>query len=77
MVLKANDRRTSCPCHDEFRGPRSDYVRQEKVCCQAIAEEGIYMYLGVVVFPPWDRKYISLNTGFNPLKEESDMKLEF
>ncbi|GFY07606.1 uncharacterized protein TNCV_4094761 [Trichonephila clavipes] len=28
MVLKANDRRTSCPCHDEFHGPRSDYVRQ-------------------------------------------------
>ncbi|GFT88829.1 hypothetical protein TNCV_906471 [Trichonephila clavipes] len=28
MVLKANDRRTSCPCHDEFRGPRSDYIRQ-------------------------------------------------
>ncbi|GFU23970.1 hypothetical protein TNCV_3332011 [Trichonephila clavipes] len=28
MVLKANDRRTSCPCHDDFRGPRSDYVRQ-------------------------------------------------
>ncbi|GFX97630.1 uncharacterized protein TNCV_2841901 [Trichonephila clavipes] len=24
MVLKANDRRTSSPCHDEFRGPRSD-----------------------------------------------------
>ncbi|GFW14465.1 hypothetical protein TNCV_298851 [Trichonephila clavipes] len=24
MVLKANDWRTSCPCHDEFRGPRSD-----------------------------------------------------
>ncbi|GFT06649.1 integrase catalytic domain-containing protein [Trichonephila clavipes] len=30
MVLKANDRRTSCPCHDEPRGPRSDYVRQRK-----------------------------------------------
>ncbi|GFV94715.1 uncharacterized protein TNCV_3864381 [Trichonephila clavipes] len=28
MVLKANDRRTSCPCHDEFCGPHSDYVRQ-------------------------------------------------
>ncbi|GFY00072.1 uncharacterized protein TNCV_1341701 [Trichonephila clavipes] len=28
MVLKANDRRTSCPSHDESRGPRSDYVRQ-------------------------------------------------
>ncbi|GFV68868.1 DUF4817 domain-containing protein [Trichonephila clavipes] len=27
-MLKANDRRTSCPCHDEFRGPRSDYVKQ-------------------------------------------------
>ncbi|GFT96269.1 hypothetical protein TNCV_3907071 [Trichonephila clavipes] len=28
MVLKANDRRTSSSCHDEFRGPLSDYVRQ-------------------------------------------------
>ncbi|GFV73794.1 hypothetical protein TNCV_2314891 [Trichonephila clavipes] len=28
MVLKANDRRTSRPLHDEFRGSRSDYVRQ-------------------------------------------------
>ncbi|GFY32157.1 uncharacterized protein TNCV_3556651 [Trichonephila clavipes] len=26
MVLKANDRRTSC--HNEFRDPRSDFVRQ-------------------------------------------------
>ncbi|GFU87912.1 uncharacterized protein TNCV_934961 [Trichonephila clavipes] len=31
MVLKANDRRTSCPYHDEFRGPRSDYVRQGSI----------------------------------------------
>ncbi|GFU91086.1 hypothetical protein TNCV_4924171 [Trichonephila clavipes] len=30
MVFEANDRRTSCPCYDEFRGPRSDYVRQQK-----------------------------------------------
>ncbi|GFW30032.1 hypothetical protein TNCV_1593501 [Trichonephila clavipes] len=28
MVLKTNDRRTSSPCHDEFRGTRSDYVSQ-------------------------------------------------
>ncbi|GFX34675.1 uncharacterized protein TNCV_540251, partial [Trichonephila clavipes] len=28
MVLKGQTKRTSCPCHDEFRGPRSDYVRQ-------------------------------------------------
>ncbi|GFU18019.1 hypothetical protein TNCV_3393711 [Trichonephila clavipes] len=30
MVLssKANDRHTSSPFHDEFRGPRYDYVRQ-------------------------------------------------
>ncbi|GFU73779.1 uncharacterized protein TNCV_554081 [Trichonephila clavipes] len=35
MVLKANDRRTSCPCHDEFRGPRSDYVRQAMLFLEA------------------------------------------
>ncbi|GFV04623.1 uncharacterized protein LOC103524116 [Trichonephila clavipes] len=28
MVLKANDRRTSSPCHVELHEPRSDYVRQ-------------------------------------------------
>ncbi|GFS71837.1 hypothetical protein TNCV_3715121 [Trichonephila clavipes] len=28
MALKTNDRRTSNPMYDEFRGPRSDYVRQ-------------------------------------------------
>ncbi|GFV29488.1 hypothetical protein TNCV_2728691 [Trichonephila clavipes] len=30
MVLKTtvNDSRTSSPCHDEFHGPRTDYVRQ-------------------------------------------------
>ncbi|GFV12606.1 uncharacterized protein TNCV_4425591 [Trichonephila clavipes] len=36
MVLKANDRRTSSPCHNEFRGPRSDYVRQESHCKTAL-----------------------------------------
>ncbi|GFW93022.1 uncharacterized protein TNCV_4209581 [Trichonephila clavipes] len=39
MVLKANDRRTSCPCHDEFRGPRSDYVRQV-----ALAQQQQHMF---------------------------------
>ncbi|GFX45707.1 uncharacterized protein TNCV_1422911 [Trichonephila clavipes] len=24
VTCMANDRHTSCPCHDEFRGPRSD-----------------------------------------------------
>ncbi|GFS58770.1 hypothetical protein TNCV_4270851 [Trichonephila clavipes] len=28
MVLQTNDRRTSSPFHDEFRGPRYDYVSQ-------------------------------------------------
>ncbi|GFW55487.1 hypothetical protein TNCV_118711 [Trichonephila clavipes] len=28
MVLKTNDRHTSCPCHDEFHGSRFYYVRQ-------------------------------------------------
>ncbi|GFV56000.1 uncharacterized protein TNCV_2729041 [Trichonephila clavipes] len=31
MVLKVNDRRTSCKRHDEIRGPRSDYVRQDNL----------------------------------------------
>ncbi|GFW67056.1 hypothetical protein TNCV_4030761 [Trichonephila clavipes] len=28
LKAKANDRRTSSPLLDEFRGPRSDFVRQ-------------------------------------------------
>ncbi|GFU91265.1 hypothetical protein TNCV_4925951 [Trichonephila clavipes] len=31
MVRKANDRRTSRPCHDELHGPQSDYVRQDRL----------------------------------------------
>ncbi|GFV96982.1 hypothetical protein TNCV_4351951 [Trichonephila clavipes] len=47
MVLKANDRRTSCPCHDEFRGPRSDYVRQDKTRMSycALTAGARYLYL--------------------------------
>ncbi|GFV63644.1 uncharacterized protein TNCV_626391 [Trichonephila clavipes] len=41
MVLKANDRRTSCPCHDEFRGPRSDYVRQVALATTTTSKEYI------------------------------------
>ncbi|GFW66612.1 uncharacterized protein TNCV_1370451 [Trichonephila clavipes] len=51
MVLKANDMRISCPCHDEFRGPRSDYVRQAMAShtitpavgamCRCKAKEGL------------------------------------
>ncbi|GFT15003.1 uncharacterized protein TNCV_4315901 [Trichonephila clavipes] len=40
MVLKANDRRT--PCHDEFRGPRSDYVRQTNVFVQQFGYGGLF-----------------------------------
>ncbi|GFW61053.1 hypothetical protein TNCV_4872631 [Trichonephila clavipes] len=43
MVLKANDRRTSCPCHDEFRGPRSDYVRQNKTVSRSCICRGTQM----------------------------------
>ncbi|GFX62874.1 uncharacterized protein TNCV_3352001 [Trichonephila clavipes] len=42
MVLKANDRRTSCPCHDEFRGPRSDYVRQSEANPQVYVETPLH-----------------------------------
>ncbi|GFT06554.1 hypothetical protein TNCV_3356711 [Trichonephila clavipes] len=40
MVLKANDRCTSCPCHDEFRGPRSDYVRQVELATTTTTDCG-------------------------------------
>ncbi|GFU88734.1 uncharacterized protein TNCV_4444111 [Trichonephila clavipes] len=42
MVLKANDRRTSCPCHDEFRGPRSDYVRQVALATTTTTTKHVY-----------------------------------
>ncbi|GFW73280.1 hypothetical protein TNCV_2799441 [Trichonephila clavipes] len=46
MVLKANYRRTSCPYHAEFRGPRSDYVRQATpdhlLFCAGLEREDIY-----------------------------------
>ncbi|GFT91831.1 uncharacterized protein TNCV_3259861 [Trichonephila clavipes] len=54
MVLKANDRRTSCPCHDEFRGPRSDYVRQIRLCCIVMrfenGIEGLMITFSKVIF---------------------------
>ncbi|GFS55623.1 hypothetical protein TNCV_131451 [Trichonephila clavipes] len=49
MVLKANDRRTSCPCHNEFRGPRSDYVRQVALATQ---QQIIMEVSGHALFPP-------------------------
>ncbi|GFU90972.1 uncharacterized protein TNCV_4923031 [Trichonephila clavipes] len=45
MVLKANDRRTSCPCHDEFRGPRSDYVRQVELATTTTTTDSIFVSL--------------------------------
>ncbi|GFU95638.1 uncharacterized protein TNCV_3333031 [Trichonephila clavipes] len=52
MVLKANDRRTSYPCHDEFRGPRSDYVRQS---CPLLVRwiDGLEKYLLVLRSKNW------------------------
>ncbi|GFX76372.1 hypothetical protein TNCV_593351 [Trichonephila clavipes] len=48
MVLKANDRRTSCPCHDEFRGPRSDYVRQVALATTTTTHEAHFWLNGYV-----------------------------
>ncbi|GFV03544.1 uncharacterized protein TNCV_5060851 [Trichonephila clavipes] len=48
MVLKANDRRTSCPCHDEFRGPRSDFVRQ--VALATTTTEYLLFFFSVKLF---------------------------
>ncbi|GFV65277.1 hypothetical protein TNCV_4572771 [Trichonephila clavipes] len=52
MVLKANDRRTSCPCHDEFRGPRSDCVRQTGIRAELQrmlleGQEGLFQDCGI------------------------------
>ncbi|GFS71232.1 uncharacterized protein TNCV_5050031 [Trichonephila clavipes] len=60
MVLKANDRRTSCPCPDEFRGPRSDYVRQRHV-------HGQFGILGQIINVP-----VSINTMVNRLPRNGD-----
>ncbi|GFU76278.1 uncharacterized protein TNCV_527581 [Trichonephila clavipes] len=57
MVLKANDRRTSCPCHDEFRGPRSDYVRQVAL---ATTTTSILQYGSEEVLVP--HKFIGFNS---------------
>ncbi|GFT33983.1 histone-lysine N-methyltransferase SETMAR [Trichonephila clavipes] len=57
MVLKANDRRTSCLCHDEFRGPRSDYVRQRPNALKP----GFQFYVIC---------YISFSSGSNPRGSE-------
>ncbi|GFW89299.1 hypothetical protein TNCV_4934671 [Trichonephila clavipes] len=71
MVLKTNDRRTSCPCHEEFRGPRSDYVRQ----CGYIAvgslvvrasdsrPEGLGSMLDVTKYPPSAHGFTCGNCG--------------
>ncbi|GFW81877.1 hypothetical protein TNCV_2885511 [Trichonephila clavipes] len=38
LKVKVNDRRTSSPCHDEFRGPRSDSVRQNTFLVRCVCK---------------------------------------
>ncbi|GFY06812.1 hypothetical protein TNCV_482171 [Trichonephila clavipes] len=79
MVLKTNDRRTSCPCHDEFRGPRSDYVRQKIPEGSELAKMVTYVAKVAKVVPTWSPKMMptwlyrqdfanfSLNCHYNPV----------
>ncbi|GFV21716.1 uncharacterized protein TNCV_164471 [Trichonephila clavipes] len=65
MVLKANDRRTSCPCHDEFRGPRSDYVRQVALATTTTTTTCVLCdvaYINAIVqFPPYSTPHRTIN----------------
>ncbi|GFX54158.1 hypothetical protein TNCV_2337941 [Trichonephila clavipes] len=66
MVLKANDRRTSSPCHDEFRGPRSDCVRQES------ANHGsLFKRLKPFRLPAEDSMRITLSGTFHLITEKN------
>ncbi|GFX03869.1 hypothetical protein TNCV_4677741 [Trichonephila clavipes] len=70
MVLKANDRRTSCPCHDEFRGPRSDYVRQSNNRSSGVAQSALLInpLLNDETFEEVEKKEI---------RESKDKRLKF
>ncbi|GFV74841.1 hypothetical protein TNCV_1040791 [Trichonephila clavipes] len=49
LVLKANTTGVLLvPCHDEFRGPRSDYVRQSG--CQFVAKPSVFSSQASLVF---------------------------
>ncbi|GFV42997.1 uncharacterized protein TNCV_3680221 [Trichonephila clavipes] len=66
MVLKANDRRTSCPCHDEFRGPRSDYVRQNSI----FISNYVQVVKKTLVLPPYSPNFHSTPTeGLSPMRD--------
>ncbi|GFU77409.1 uncharacterized protein TNCV_3497831 [Trichonephila clavipes] len=64
MVLKANDRRTSCPCHDEFRGPRSDYVRQAHAPSRPLGGHA----------PQFENRRVTWNLGRRPSGNKSSGK---
>ncbi|GFX86235.1 uncharacterized protein TNCV_2561171 [Trichonephila clavipes] len=63
MVLKANDRRTSCPYHDEFRGPRSDHARQ--VALATTTDRFVLLFRNRI---PFKINSCSQNTPFAPLE---------
>ncbi|GFT78637.1 hypothetical protein TNCV_1389121 [Trichonephila clavipes] len=64
MVLKANDRRTSCPCHDEFRGPRSDYVRRVAL---ATTTTRLVSKSSIAMNVRWHRFQCSTNIAMYPI----------
>ncbi|GFU15297.1 hypothetical protein TNCV_954491 [Trichonephila clavipes] len=67
MVLKTNDRRTSCPCHDEFRGPRSDCVRQIQYGKLPVHHRPSTFYLNARHHPP-RLKHLNPSNGIFALR---------
>ncbi|GFV90699.1 hypothetical protein TNCV_2224151 [Trichonephila clavipes] len=61
MVLKAIDRRTSSPCHDEFRRPRSDYGRQVNHDLQRAPAPAKIRYLELDARPQTGQRALSLS----------------
>ncbi|GFT71218.1 hypothetical protein TNCV_3002131 [Trichonephila clavipes] len=51
MVLKTNCRVLLAPCHDEFRRPRSDYVRQAALATAATTTTTFFSKKGVCSDP--------------------------
>ncbi|GFU00714.1 hypothetical protein TNCV_4818721 [Trichonephila clavipes] len=76
MVLKANDRRTSCPCHDEFRGPRSDYVRQHFLDPLAHVEErlNVQEYLSVIAHPVPPSTIMLYSTTYEYIPQDNSLR---
>ncbi|GFW66116.1 hypothetical protein TNCV_1710151 [Trichonephila clavipes] len=64
LKAKAKDRRTSRSCHDELRGPRSDYVRQVALATTKTRVER-FGTIGVKLYKKGSKRYRIFMTMFD------------